>query len=69
MPVTTFERTTNVPRKYQVVETTDLRNGQRSFKLYLRGTAGSKPPVEVGIATRDQAERRACELEAAETRT
>lgn len=55
--------------KYQVIETTDLRTKTKSYKIYARGMAGKAPPVMVGIATREEAEIRARELEAAETKS
>lgn len=48
--------------KYQVFETTDLRNNTRSYKVYERGFARTRPPVAAGL-TRERAEAMVRELE------
>jgi hypothetical protein len=47
--------------KYHVVETTDLRTREKSYKIILRNSA--QPPVVVGLATREEAEAKLLELE------
>jgi hypothetical protein len=50
--------------RYQVVRVTDLRTRAESFKVYER-PVGAGPPVATGIKTREEAEAKALELDAA----
>lgn len=49
--------------RYHVVETTDLRTREKSYKIIERNSA--RPPIMVGLATREEAEARLRELEQA----
>jgi hypothetical protein len=50
--------------KYQVVETTNLRDGSKSYRIFMRGNnVMSLAAIETGIATLEQAEARMRELE------
>lgn len=49
--------------RYQVVEVTDLRTRIKTFKIFER-PAGSRPPIVIGIATREVAEAIMQEMEA-----
>jgi hypothetical protein len=50
-------------QRYQVVETTDLLTGTKSYRIYDRSPAIT-PPLASGFATREAAEARLQELEA-----
>jgi hypothetical protein len=52
--------------RYHVVEVTDMRTRNRSYKIYRRGTAGREPPLVSGLPTRADAEAKVRELEAIE---
>ena len=50
--------------RYHVIEATDLMTKKRTYKIYVKNT--NLPPVLTGIATREEAEIRLREIEAAE---
>jgi hypothetical protein len=56
-----FERS-----KFQMIEVTDIRARKRSWKIFERGKAGKEQPLLAGIATRELAEAKLRELEAAD---
>jgi hypothetical protein len=51
--------------RYMVVEVTDLRTREKSYKVYERN---ARTPLTIGIATREEAEAKVRELEEAEAR-
>lgn len=50
--------------KYMVVEVTDMRTKAKSYKLYERARIAAREAVVVGLATREEAEAKAREMEA-----